>query len=122
MFSNQLILSDYNNINIDFKHYLQSKDSIIWKNCKNLNIIINSKINKLIFQNCYNINIHCSGTISGIDIENSKQFNIQPIPPYEIYYIDCFRSNVTLSLDKNIINKNLIKIKNQISNIVIRRL
>ena len=70
MFSNQLILSHYEDLNIDFKHYLQSKDSIVWKNCKNLNIIINSKINKLIFENCDNIHIHCSGLISGIDIEN----------------------------------------------------
>ena len=60
----------------NFKKYLNSKDSLIWKNCSNLEIIINSKINKLILINCNSIKIIIGNTISGIDLEKNNNIKI----------------------------------------------
>lgn len=92
---NQSILKNINDIHFDFKDYLSKKDSIIFKNCKNLNIRINSKINKLIFKNCSNIDLFCSATISGIDIEKSN-LKLIPTSPHDLKYIDCFKSKVKI--------------------------
>ena len=60
LLNNQSIISNYFDMDIDFKDYLEMKDSIIFKNCQNLKITINSKINKLIFYSCKNVVLKCS--------------------------------------------------------------
>ena len=54
-FDNHIIISDYQDIDLNFKNYLKNKDSLIFKRCKNINITIDSKINKLIFLKSKNI-------------------------------------------------------------------
>ena len=41
LLNNQSIISNYSDMDIDFKSYLEMKDSIIFKNCQNLKIRIN---------------------------------------------------------------------------------
>ena len=73
MFDNTIIIENINNYNFNFKKLLKITDTIIWKNCENLNIKINSKINKIIFNNCKNIKINIFDAICGI--ENNKKIN-----------------------------------------------
>ena len=75
LLNNQSIISNYSNIQIDFKNYLEKKDSIIFKNCYDIKVKITSKINKLIFINCDMVSLQCSETISGIDIEKLIALN-----------------------------------------------
>jgi len=118
-FDNHIIISDYQNITLDFKDYLKNKDSLIFKRCKNINITVNSKINKLIFLKSKNITLKYSSTISGIDIENCKDFKLIPLKPYLLNYIDCYKSYIDIYINNidNITDK--IKITNQLSNIKI---
>lgn len=118
-FDNHIIISDYQNITLDFKDYLKNKDSLIFKRCKNINITVNSKINKLIFLKSKNITLKCSSTICGIDIENCQDFNLIPLKPYLLNYIDCYKSYIDIYINNidNIMDK--IKINNQLSNIKI---
>jgi hypothetical protein len=71
LFNNTICIENINNYNFDFKKLLKINDSIIWKNCNNLIININSKINKLIFENCKNIQLFVFDSISGIEINKS---------------------------------------------------
>ena len=118
-FDNHIIISDYQDINLDFKDYLKNKDSLIFKKCKNITITINSKVNKLIFLKCKNITLKCSGTICGIDIEKSQDFKLIPLHPYLLNCVDCYKSYLEIYIDNidNIMNK--IKVTNQLSTIKI---
>lgn len=93
LFKNTIILNNYNNQVFDFKNYLLSKDSIIWRNCKDLNIKIDSKINHLTFYNCSNIKLKCKKCISGLDIEKSV-INIQTTNKN---YLSAYKSIIKLN-------------------------
>ena len=120
---NQILFSNYNNLNLNFYENLTNKDSIIIKSCKDITFKISSKVNKIIIINSFNINIILGSTIAGIDIENSKNVTIIPTNPYDLKMIHCFKSILTLGLDQylreNIINKNLFIINNEYSSISI---
>ena len=112
LLNNQSIISNYSNINFDFKNYLEMKDSLIFKNCRELKIKINSKINKLIFLNCNDIALECSETISGIEIEKCSSFKLSPLEPYCLKIIDCYKSSIEIILNKNC-NLNKFQILNE---------
>jgi len=113
LFDNHIIISDYNDINLNFKDYLTQKDSIIFKNCTDITISISSKINKIIFINSKNVNLKCSETISGIDIEKCDNFKLLPTEPFLLKCIDCYKSYLELHLDSNIELNNKFKLINQ---------
>jgi hypothetical protein len=92
----------------NFKKLLQSKDSLIWKNCSDLEIIINSKINKLILINCKSIKIIIGNTISGIDLENCENVKIYLIKNKNFGFLSCFKSKLFLFLHKNTSLKNIM--------------
>ena len=94
------------------------KDSIIFKKCKNLKVSVNYKVNKLIFFNCHNIVLKCSETISGIEIEKCSSFKMEPLDPYLLNLIHCYKSSIEFILDKNI-KLNTFQIVNEYSNITI---
>jgi len=80
----------------NFKKYLGRKDSLIWKNCSNLEIIINSKINKLILINCDSIKIIIGNTISGLELEKSKNIKIYSIKNKNFNFLCSFKSDIIL--------------------------
>lgn len=92
----------------NFKKYLGRKDSLIWKNCSNLEIIINSKINKLILTNCDSIKIIIGDTISGVDLEKSTNIKIYTIKNQNFKYLSSFKSNTILYIHKLKDLKNII--------------
>lgn len=95
-FKNRSVVNGYDDLNIDFKENLEVRDSITFKNCNNLKIRINSKVNKLIFKNCNIAQLECSSTISGIDIEKCKEFKLIPSFPYTLGQIEIFKSDVDI--------------------------
>ena len=116
-FENQIIISNCNDLNLDFKDNLTKRNSIIIKNCNKVKINLNSKINKLIFINSNNITLKCSETISGIDIEKCFNFILDPIEPYQLGYVECYKSYIQIIFNDNLINK--FKIINEESHIEI---
>ncbi len=112
LLNNQSIISNYSDMDIDFKSYLEMKDSIIFKNCQNLKIRINSKINKLIFFKCNNVILKCSETVSGIEIEKCSSFKLIPLDPYTLNIIECYKSSIEFIIN-SISNLNKIKIINE---------
>ena len=115
-FDNHIIFSDYQDLNLDFKDYLKNKDSLIFKKCNNIEITIDSKINKLIFIKSTNITLKCKNTISGIDIEHCQNFIFIPNKPYQFNYIDCYKSHLEIHVNNDEIY-DLIKLNNQHSTI-----
>tara|TARA_B100001093_G_scaffold509074_2_gene572421 strand:+ start:1465 stop:1818 length:354 start_codon:yes stop_codon:yes gene_type:complete len=95
-FNNQSIINNLNDFKFDFKNYLAKKDSIIFKNCKNLEVIINSKINKIIFINCYDTKLSCLSFISGIDIEKCSGFKLDLLDRSDIKNLNCFKSSIII--------------------------
>ena len=51
MNNNEVFIDSKSDYHFNFKKLLTMKDTLIWKNCNNLDIIIKSKINKSIFNN-----------------------------------------------------------------------
>lgn len=91
-FKNQSIINNLNDFKFDFKNYLIIRDSIIFKNCQNLEINIESKINKLIFIKCNNINLKCLASVSGIDVERCNQFTLNIVENSDLKVLDLFKS------------------------------
>lgn len=116
-FKNHIIISNYNDLNLDFKNTLTKRNSIIIKNCNKIKINMYSKINKLIFINSNNITLKCSETISGIDIEKCFNFILDPIEPYQLGIVDCYKSYIQIVYNNDLINK--FKILNEESYIEI---
>ena len=105
MIENTIIFKNYINVNLDFSDNLEIRSTLIFDNCKNFNIKINSKINKIIIRNSSNFNLNYFKTISGLEVEKSKEvllsfsknnygFNFFQLQEYEtcIEHINCFKS------------------------------
>lgn len=105
MIENTIIFKNYINVNLDFSDNLEIRSTLIFDNCKNFNIKINSKINKIIIRNSSNFNLDYFKTISGLEVEKSKEvllsfsknnygFNFFQLQEYEtcIEHINCFKS------------------------------
>tara|TARA_E500000178_G_C17021769_1_gene755979 strand:- start:1854 stop:2219 length:366 start_codon:yes stop_codon:yes gene_type:complete len=103
-YENQIMISNYNNLKLDFKKNLGPRNSIILKNCSQVILSIDSKINKLIFKNCNGVILNCSATISGIDIERCRNFKLNPNNPYDLKYVDCYRSYLIINHNEKLTN------------------
>lgn len=112
---NILQIDGLQNKNLNFKKFLNPKDSLILKNCNNLLISINSKINKIIFLNSKNLKIKVSNLISGIDIEKCNNITLSIYKNNNINSMYLYKSNINLKITKNQFKK--IKITNENSKI-----
>tara|TARA_B100001248_G_C27360076_1_gene445956 strand:- start:483 stop:890 length:408 start_codon:yes stop_codon:yes gene_type:complete len=84
---NSIILDGLNDLSQDFNNLLTLKDSVTYRNCKNLNVKINSSINKLIIKNSNNFNITVDKMVSGIEILNCKNINLITTDKKPIYHL-----------------------------------
>lgn len=73
---NKVILESLHDQTQDMKRYLKKPDCIIYINCTNLTIVIDSVINRLEFKQCSGIKLQIKGLISGVLIEKCKEINI----------------------------------------------
>lgn len=76
MDSNSVILKNLLNIEQNMMKLLDEDSTLCYKNCNNLKISIDSKINKIEFDNCKKIEISLKGLVSGIDVLNSESVQI----------------------------------------------
>jgi hypothetical protein len=95
------IINNVFNYNFNFKKLLNKKDIIIWKNCENLKIKVDSKINKIIFENCNDLIITLSDAIIGVEFNNCKNITIKIKKDKQINSFEIYKSNVNLKISKN---------------------
>lgn len=81
------ILKNMSNLQQDMRDYLSVRDILIYVNCNNINLNIDSRINKLIFKNCSNITVSIGGLISGLEVKGSNNI-----------IIDCKKKNTVNSI------------------------
>lgn len=93
---NMVLLTDLSDKIINFKNLLNSTDTIIWKKCNNLKIIVKSKINKFEFNNCNNIKLSIQSTISGMEINHSKNITIKLPKNHNITSLHLYKSNINI--------------------------
>lgn len=84
----------------NFKKLLSQKDIIIWKNCSNLKINVDSKINKFIFQNCKDMDIVLSDAIIGVEFNNCSNIRLKIKSNKRINSFELFKSDINLSISK----------------------
>lgn len=118
--NNKIELSELSDKKFNFKKFLKKNESIIWNNCKKLEIIIESKINKLILKECSNIKLFVSDIISGIELENCENIIIILLPDKNINTIDLHYSSVKFYSSK--VQKDNTKIINIKSKIIFKDL
>jgi hypothetical protein len=108
---NSITLDGLSDLKQDFKNLLTIKDSVIYKNCDNVDVKIDSLINKLIIKNSKNIKILVYKMVSGIELINCKNVILtctEGKPIYNLY----IESSVDLEiiLDKKIFNSTEIDV------------
>jgi len=97
---NSIILTDLNNIEQDFSKLLTIKDSITYINCSNINVNIETTINKIILKKCNNIKLEVNKIISGIDIVNCKNIEFVTTknkPIYNLYIENSENLNIKIN-------------------------
>jgi hypothetical protein len=105
---NHVLLDNITNNTLNFLNFLNKEDTIIWKNCENLNIIVNSKINKFIFENCKNIKVTLKNAIIGVEL--TKCSNIE-LKIKNKCYVELYKSNILINDINHEINNEKSKVK-----------
>ena len=101
-FTNKIIgknistLEDYHNLNLNFKKLIYKHQSIIFKNCSDLNITIQSDINRIEIFSCSNIKLNVKKLIGGII---TKKSDIEIFSSNLIYNLETENSIIKLSKD-----------------------
>lgn len=85
----------------NFKKLLDKKDIIIWRNCENLKIKVNTKINKFVFENCKKLNITLSDAIIGVEFNNCSDIKLKIKKNKTINSFELFKSNINLKITNN---------------------
>ncbi len=93
--SNLIKIVNCKNKVYDFQNNLESNHTLLIKNCSNINIFANSKINKIIVINSKFINLNVFQLVSGIEIDKSTVL-VSPTDNYSIPIIELFKSTLYL--------------------------
>ena len=95
--SNLIKIVNCKNKVYDFQNNLESNHTVLIKNCTNINIFVNSKINKIIVINSKFINLNVFQLVSGIEVDKSIVL-VNPIDDnnYLIPIIELFKSTLYL--------------------------
>lgn len=100
---NEITLKNLYYLDQDMGFLLDNTSTINYMDCNNLNINIESKINRIGFIKCSDICINLNGLISGIEIKNSTNININNGLKKNVNYIKIENSsNITIIISKKI--------------------
>ena len=113
-----VIIESISNHTFNFKNFLNKNDTIIWRNCDNIKIKINSKVNKMIFENCNNINISMSDAIIGVEFFKCSNIVFKVRKNKKINCIESFLSSIQLNIYKK--NKDSITFLTEKSNLIFK--
>ena len=97
---NSIVIKDLKNDILNFKKLLDKCDSIIWRNCNDLEIQINSIIDKLAFNDSNNIKLFLLGTITGLEINKCSNFTIILPKNHSISSLQLYKSDIRIDGNK----------------------
>lgn len=98
---NHITLSNLSDLDQDMGNLLELKSTICYENCENINLKINSKINRIIIIGCKNMCIQLAGVISGIEIKKSCGITIKIKKSFPLNSMFLENSKyITISLSK----------------------
>jgi hypothetical protein len=98
---NQITLRNLSDLDQNMANLLEIRSTICYQNCENINLKINSKINRLVIDNCKNMTVQLCGVISGIEIKNSCGITIKIKKSFPLSSLVLEKSKyVTISLSK----------------------
>lgn len=107
MYENTIFINKKKNYKYNFDNKLLNSSSIEINNCKNIDIIVRSKINKITIKNSKKINIIIGDMINGIEILKGNDININILKNKNINSLDLFKSNVKINkLNFKLIDEN----------------
>ena len=113
---NSIVIKDLKDRNLNFKKLLHKSDTIIWRDCENLKINVDSKINKFEFNDCENIKIFLLGSIAGLEINKCSNFTIILPENHSISSLQLYKS--TIKVDGKKIDFKKIALTNESSKII----
>ena len=94
---NHIIIKNIKEQTFNFENYLDITKTIYIKNCSNLKIIVNNKINKIIIEKSNKIILSICDLISGLEINNSKDILLEySTEPNNIPVIELDKSTLFL--------------------------
>jgi hypothetical protein len=113
MYENTVFINNKKNYKYNFNKRLLNTSSIEINNCKNIDITIRSKINKIIIINSSKVNLIIGDMITGIEIFKGNCININIIKNKNINSLELFKSTVKINkLNFKLIDENSnIKLK-----------
>lgn len=114
--SKSVVIEDISDYTFNFKKLLSHTDTLIWKNCNNIKIKIDNKVNKIILNNCKNVKLYTSYFITGIELFRSKNITLDIKDDHNVSCIDIYSSDLNIYINKNINLPHIIKEK---SNLII---
>jgi len=98
---NAILIKNLKNKRLNFKNLLINKDTIVWRNCDNLNIKVTSKVNKFQFDGCTNIKLYLIGTIAGLELNNCNNFILILSKEHSISAMELYKSQLTINGSRN---------------------
>ena len=103
----------------DFANELKTTNTILIKNCSNINVFVNSKINKIIVENSNFVNLNITQLISGLEIIKSKVI-LNPSSDYFVPVIELFKSSIYLVGNIDLYLNQIVLVENSnIYNVII---
>lgn len=110
---NRIVLENLNDLDQNMANLLNIRSTLIYKNCKNININIDSKINHINLKNCTNFIINVSSLISGFKLEKCENIYINLKNCENMIEIDINNSSeIKILLKKINIDNKFISINN----------
>lgn len=110
---NKITLKNLWGLEQDMSNLLDCQSTICYQNCEDIQLKIDSKINRLVFNKCKNIVVELSGVISGIEVNKSFgiTINVKRNLPINSLIIEKSK-HISLSLSKKHHNQTYYQVSN----------
>mgnify|MGYP003385702774 CR=1 FL=1 len=109
--ANKIEFHDLTNLNQDMRDYLDNKSILFYINCKQIQITINSQINKIVLKHCDDIKLNIRGLVSGIEINKCANIIVECIKEKPINSVVVENSlYIDIKLLKEFLNKTYYEI------------
>ena len=109
--ANKIEFNDLTNLDQDMRDYLDNKSILFYINCKQIQITINSQINKIVLKQCDDIKLNIRGLVSGIEINKCANIIVECVKEKPINSIVVKNSLcVDIKLLKKFLNKTYYEI------------
>lgn len=109
--ANKIEFNDLTNLDQDMRDYLDNKSILFYINCKQIQITINSQINKIVLKQCDDIKLNIRGLVSGIEINKCANIIVECVKEKPINSIVVENSLcVDIKLLKKFLNKTYYEI------------